>query len=320
MLKTQSETHDGTGQPLFIGIDGGGSGCRARIADADGCVLGAGHSAPAAVRLGLERALAAVLGAARAASVHAGLPADALARMHAVAGLAGIGRKSVLEQLKVRSHPFRALAFVNDATIACIGAHGGRDGGIVIVGTGSVALARKDGVEIRVGGFGFPVSDEGSGADLGLRAIRCSLRSADGRIAPTPLTRALMERFANDPFEIVAWADHATATDYAQFAPLVMDHAEEGDTVAREIVANAAREVDSLARRLAARGVARIALVGGVARRMEPWLAEDVRSTLVPAVGDALAGALLLARRLAKESASLRRGPESKNTKESLRT
>ena len=302
MLKTQSEIH--AGQPLFIGIDGGGTGCRARIADADGRVLGMGYSAPAAVRLGLERALAAVLGAARAAAVKAGLPSDAFSRMHAVAGLAGIGRKSVLEQLKAQPHPFRSLAFVNDATIACIGAHGGRDGGIVIVGTGSVALALKDGLEIRVGGYGFPVSDEGSGADLGLRAIRCSLRSSDGRIAPTPLTRALMERFANDPFEVVAWADHATATDYAQLAPLVMDHAESGDTIARDIAANAAREVDALARRLVARGVARIALVGGVARRMEPWLAEDVRRTLVPAQGDAVDGALILARRFRDESTS----------------
>ncbi|HLY06831.1 MAG TPA: BadF/BadG/BcrA/BcrD ATPase family protein [Rhizomicrobium sp.] len=287
---------------LFIGVDGGGTGCRARIADAGGRVLGAGHSAPAAVRLGLERSLAAVLAAARAAAANAGLPSNALARLYAAVGLAGIGRKSVLGQLKARPHPFRAVTYVNDATIACIGAHGGRDGGIVIVGTGSVGLARKDGREIRVGGYGFPVSDEGSGADLGLRAIRCSLRSSDGRIAPTPLTRAIMAHFADDPFEIVAWADHATATDYAHFARLVMDHAESGDSVAREIVANAAREADALARRLIAQGVARIALVGGVARRMEPWLAEDVRRSLVPAQGDPVDGALFLARRLAAEA------------------
>jgi glucosamine kinase len=304
--------NDASSEPLFLGVDGGGTGCRARIADATGCLLGAGHSTPAAVRLGIERALAAVLAAARAAAAHAGLPADALSRMHTVAGLAGIGRKSVLEQLKARPHPFRSVAYVNDATIACIGAHGGRDGGIVIVGTGSVALARKDSVEIRVGGYGFPVSDEGSGADLGLRAIRCALRSCDGRIAPTQLTRAIMACFADDPFEFVAWADKATASDYAHFAPLVMDHAESGDAVAREIAANAAREVDMLARRLIARGVARIALVGGVARPLEPWLADDVRHALVPAEGDAVDGALFLARRFANQNAS--QGPRHYDT------
>lgn len=303
----QRQETDAIPAPLFIGVDGGGTGCRARIADARGRVLGAGRSAPAAVRLGLERALAAVLAAARAAATNAGLPADALPRMHAVVGLAGIGRKSILGQLNTRPHPFRSVRYVNDATIACIGAHGGEDGGIVIVGTGSVGLARNDGREIRVGGYGFPVSDQGSGADLGLRAIRCSLRTCDGRIAPTPLTREIMKRFQGDPFEVVAWADHATATDYAHFAPLVMDHAESGDAAAREIVANAAREVDSLARGLVRRGVERIALVGGVARRMEPWLAEDVRRALVAAQGDAVDGALILARRLAEEGAAPRR-------------
>jgi len=283
-------------EPLFVGVDGGGSGCRARIADAAGHTLGGGHSVPAAVRLGIERALAAVFAAARAALADAGLPLDALSRMHAVVGLAGIGRKSVLGQLEARSHPFRSVAFVNDATIACLGAHGGHDGGIVIIGTGSVALAHKDGHEFRVGGYGFPVSDEGSGADLGLRAVRWSLRTCDGRLAPTDLTRSVMGRFGNDAFEVVAWADHATATDYAHFAPLVMDHAESGDRVAREIVTNAAREIDSLARRLVARGVSRIALVGGVAPRMQGWLADDVQRVLVPAQGDGVAGALILAR------------------------
>jgi glucosamine kinase len=307
MSGMQGANRDTTHGDLFIGVDGGGTGCRARITDADGTTLGAGHSAPAAVRLGIERALAAVLAAAHAACGDAGLPTEALPRMHAVVGLAGIGRKAVLERLKARPHPFRSVVYVNDATIACVGAHGGRDGGIVIVGTGSVALGFSSGREIRVGGYGFPVSDEGSGADLGLRAIRCSLLSCDGRIAPTNLTRAVMERFANDPFEVVAWADSATATDYAHFAPLVMDHAENGDSVAREIVTNAAGEIDSLARRLAERGVSQIALVGGVAPRIAPWLAEDVRRMLVPGEGDAVDGALILARRFAGQTTSQRR-------------
>jgi glucosamine kinase len=301
---------------LFIGIDGGGSGCRARIEDAQGHTLGAGTAAPAAVRLGIDRALAAVHGAARAAAADAGLPTDALARMHAVVGLAGIGRKSVLETLKARPPRFASVAYVNDAIIACLGAHGDRDGGVVIVGTGSVALAIPGGKEIRVGGYGFPISDEGSGADLGLRAIRLALRAHDGRKSATNFTRAVMARFGNDPFEAVAWADRATATDYAEFAPLVMDHAENGDAIAREIVEHAAAEIDELARRLAARGAGRIALLGGLAARIAPWLADDVRACLVPSEGDAIDGALALARRLALSN---RQNGEKQNYNEAVR-
>ncbi len=308
-------------RPLFIGIDGGGSGCRARVADREGRVLGAGTAAPAAVRLGIERALAAVHGAAREATANAGLPVEAITRMHAVVGLAGIGRKLVLDALNAAPHPFSSVAYVNDATIACIGAHQGRDGGIVITGTGSVGLALLDGREIRVGGYGFPISDEGSGADLGLRAIRCALRGHDGRIAATKLTREVMARFDNDPFEAVAWADRATATDYAQLAPLVMDHAENGDGVARDIVTQAAHEIDALARRLAACGVPHIALLGGLAPRIAGWLAADVRTQLVPSEGDALDGALTLARRFAaaanpNTSSPRKRGPRAVKVQE----
>ena len=66
--------------------------------------------------------------------------------------------------------------------IACLGAHGGRDGGIVIAGTGSVGLAMVNGREFRIGGYGFPISDEGSGAEIGLHAIRLALRAHDKRI------------------------------------------------------------------------------------------------------------------------------------------
>jgi glucosamine kinase len=218
--------------------------------------------------------------------------------MPAAVGLAGLCRKGVLDDLERRSHPFRSVIYVNDATIACLGAHGGRDGGIVIVGTGSVGLAILGGREIRVGGYGFPVSDEGSGADLGMHALRLALHAFDGRMEASALTREVMARFGNDPFEVVAWMDTATATDYATFAPLVMRHAGLSDPLARQIVRDAARAVDGLVRRLIACGAPRMALLGGLASAMQPWLAGDVQGRLSPAKGDAVDGALLLARGL----------------------
>jgi len=61
--------------PLFVGVDGGGTGCRARIEDADGCLLGTGIAGPAALRLGVERALVEVEKACRAALEEAGFAA-----------------------------------------------------------------------------------------------------------------------------------------------------------------------------------------------------------------------------------------------------
>jgi glucosamine kinase len=289
-------------EPLFVGVDGGGTGCRARIEDSNGRLLGTGIAGPAALRIGIARAFAEVEKACRAALEETGLDSDALGSAYAAVGLSGVGRKGALEELELQRHPFRSVVYANDATIACIGAHAARDGGIVIVGTGSVGFAVVGGREIRVGGYGFPISDEGSGADLGLHAIRLALRAYDERTFGTSITRDEMLRFHNDPFEAVAWMDRASATDYATFAPLVMRHADAGDPVARRIVRDAGEQIDELARRLSECGASRIALLGGLASSMQPWLAPDVQRRLVPVEGDAIDGALHLARRLSMNS------------------
>jgi len=283
--------------PLFVGVDGGGTGCRARLEDADRRLLGTGIAGPAALRIGVDKALAEVEKACRAAFAEAGLAAEALSSVHAAVGLAGVGRKGALEELVLRPHPFRSVVYVHDATIACIGAHGDRDGGIVIVGTRSIGYAMISGREVRVGGYGFPISDEGSGADLGLHAIRLALRAYDERAIGSSLTHDVMMRFHNDPFEVVAWMDHAAATDYATFAPLVIRHADAGDPVGRRILRDAAEQIDELVRRLSECGAPRIALLGGLASSIQPWLAPDVQRRLVPVEGDAGDGALQLAGR-----------------------
>ena len=281
---------------LFIGIDGGGTSCRARIEDDAGRYLGAGVAGAAATRLGIDSSIAAITSASLAAVADAGLEPECLAHMHAGAGLAGIGRKGVLEELTRRQHPFRAIVYASDASIACLGAHDGRDGGIVIAGTGSVGFAMVNGREHRIGGYGFPISDEGSGAEIGLHAVRLSLRAFDKRIPGTRLSRDLMSRFNNDAFAVVAWAERATATEFASFAPRVLEYADDGDPLAERIVLNAAKQIGAIVGRLA-QVAPRISLLGGLARPLSKWLEPKVNQQLSPPVHDAMAGALLLARR-----------------------
>jgi glucosamine kinase len=140
------------------------------------------------------------------------------------------------------------------------------------------------------------MSDEGSGADLGLQAIRLALRAHDGRLESGALLREIMARFTNDPTAAVAWMDKASATDYATFAPLVMRHADQGEPMGRRIVQGAAEQIDGLVRALVGRGAERIALVGGLSSAIEPWLAPDVRRRLKPVEADAVTGAIHLAR------------------------
>lgn len=284
---------------FYLGVDGGGTGCRARVADEAGTVVGQGLSGPATTRLGIEAAWASLMHACDAATEEAGLgPAD-LSRTWLGIGLAGIGRKGALEALQTMPHPYAGVAFVSDGMAACLGAHSGQDGAIVIAGTGSIGLGFADGRDLRAGGYGFPISDEGSGAWLGLSAVQLALRAHDGRHDRTALLAEVMQRFSNDPMEAVAWMDRATATDYAGLAPMVMRHADQGDAAGRRIVQAAAEQIDTLVRVLFDQGAPRVTLLGGLASPLEPWLSPDVRRRLKPADGDAVSGAIILARRTA---------------------
>ena len=76
----------------------------------------------------------------------------------------------------------------------------------------------------------------------------------------------------------------------------VVDHAAHGDAAATELMQLAAVHIDALAARLVNAGAARLALVGGFGPSLKPWLAADTLSHLVEPEGDALDGALQVAR------------------------
>ncbi|MER8960095.1 N-acetylglucosamine kinase [Mesorhizobium sp. M0701] len=287
----------GASPHYFLGVDGGGTGCRARIEDEAGTVLGQGLSGPATTRLGIEVAWASIVKAFGTAIEEAGFAAAEIARIRAGIGVAGIGRKGALEAFHAIEQPFASIDFVSDGVAACLGAHSGQDGAIVIAGTGSIGLGFVEGRDLRVGGYGFPISDEGSGADLGLKAVQFALRAHDGRHERTALLAEVMQRFKDDPFEAVAWMDRASATDYAALAPMVIRHADQGDPAGRRIVQGAAEQIDTFVRVLFEKGAPRVTLLGGLSSPLEPWLAPDVRRRLKPADGDAVSGAIILARK-----------------------
>ena len=282
---------------LFLGIDGGGTGCRARLTQADGTVLGEGLAGPAATRFGVDQSWSAIQTAARAALTEAGLPETRWSFVRVGVGVAGIGRPGARDGLMAKPHPFAAITFASDAMAACLGAHGGQDGGIVIIGTGSCGIARVAGQDVQVGGYGFPISDEGSGAWLGLRALRAALPTLDGRARATLMTDDVLRRYDHSAPQVVAWMDRATATDYATLAPLVVQHADQGDPVARRLMQEAADQIETICRTLMDRGAVRLSLLGGLASVLALWLAPDLRRKLADPLGDAMDGAAILAGR-----------------------
>lgn len=282
---------------LYLGVDAGGTSCKARLTDEKGVVLGVGSAGPANTRIGLELLHATLLGACRQAIDAAGIGEADLPGIRVGMGIAGINRQGMKPKIQALEFPFRSVVLSSDSMIANLGAHAGGDGAILILGTGSVGLIKRGEDSTSIGGYGFPISDEGSGAALGLSAIRHALRALDGRTRPTPLSQAVTQQFNHAIPGVIAWMDEATPADYASFAPLVLAHAETGDEIALSIVREGALHIERFIETIYARGATRCVLMGGLAEPMTPWLRARIVDRLVSPLGDALDGALLLAGR-----------------------
>jgi glucosamine kinase len=289
---------------LLLGVDGGGTRCRARLCTASGARLGEGEAGPANIRYGLEDSITSVLQATGRCLDQAGLSGRDLPRITACLALAGASEPMERAAAQRRAYPFRHTMITADAHAACTGAHGGQDGGVVVAGTGAIGWAVIGGRQHRIGGWGLPISDEGSGAWLGCEALRGVLWAHDGRIGWTNLLRSLFAQFQHDPHAIVRWVATATPRDFAAFMPLIVAHAQRDDPAGVELMRRAAGHVDMLVMLLNALGAQRVALVGGLAPHLHRWIPRDTRSHLVEPAGDALAGALQLARAAANAVAA----------------
>ena len=138
----------------------------------------------------------------------------------------------------------------SDAHAALAGAFAGGPGGIVIAGTGSIALAStSDGRTARAGGHGFLLGDEGGGYWIGRRAVSASLAARDGTGPATRLVELVPRVLRRDLDSVVAWV-HRNPTDrqaLAALVPQVARCAAEGDLVAAEIFTAAAEALARLA-------------------------------------------------------------------------
>ncbi|MGV6876113.1 BadF/BadG/BcrA/BcrD ATPase family protein [Pseudochelatococcus sp. B33] len=284
----------------YLGIDGGGTGCRARLRDAAGRLLGEGKNGSANVRLDVARVRQSILDSAEAARRAAGLDAAIWRDTIAGLGLAGAGQASACQRLLAQPFPFAGIALDTDAYTAWLGATEGDApddrGAILIVGTGVCGFMERGGARINIGGWGFPVSDDGSGAVTGREAVRYALKVYDGLLPASSLAAAVLADIGPTPEQVVDWSDGATPADYARFAPLVYAHAAQGDALARRIAAEAAGFVDELALRLLALGAPRVHLIGGLADTVRPWLSAAAQKALAPPRADALDGAIIMAR------------------------
>jgi N-acetylglucosamine kinase-like BadF-type ATPase len=307
-----------------LGIDSGGSGVRVAVARADGTEASAPAVSARPAVVGergidaasmLDRVLPLTEGLLR--TIGAGTLAAACV---GAAGMATLGAdlRAVLPGALTDAFGIGSLALAGDAVTAYAGALGLRPGVVVAAGTGMIALgtAADDRGWLRADGWGHLLGDAGGGAWIGRAGLDAAMRAYDGRAGGSAalLARA-QDRFGpldGLPAQLYPRQDRPAVL--ASFAPDVAACAARDDAVAAGILRTAATHIlESAAAVRPGTGPVDVALTGGLFKMGEPLLAPlreqagrllpDAR--LVPAAGDPLAGALLIAGALHRDALPL---------------
>lgn len=290
-------------QRFHIGIDGGGTGTRARVCTASGQTLAQGEAGPSSLSHGVAGAWQQILAAVGRAFAQSQVDEPPWADCALAAGLAGANDPAQAAEFRALNPGFAPLVLDTDSFTALVGAHAGRPGLVLVAGTGSVAEAwRPDGARLIAGGWGFPVGDEGSGAWLGLQAVRLAQQVLDGRAAGGPLAEAICAATGRDTDSMLAWCAQARQTAYASLAPLVFEH-EARDPRAAALLQAAVDELAALVQALDPSAALPVVCSGSIARRLQPRLPAALAARCVEPAGDAADGALHLLRTAVARSA-----------------
>jgi glucosamine kinase len=179
-----------------IGIDGGGSGSRALLVNAQDILLcevqGSGLNPLSLGWETFQSNLADLLD-----RLLDQIPREAVCGL--CAGLAGTGsevvRRRVQSEISARLPGVQVLV-ISDAQAALWGAFNGGAGLLLIAGTGSICLGMDGlGHQARSGGFGRLLGDEGGGYWIAVEAIRWALKANDAGASASQLEAAIREEF-----------------------------------------------------------------------------------------------------------------------------
>ena len=235
---------------FFLGIDGGGTRTSCLIGD-EKSVLGSGTAGASNVlRVGEAVARRALVDGIHQTCEAAKINPAEIGR--ACIGVAGAARQEVVEAVRriVADVVSGEIEIVGDMVITLHAAFGSRPGIIVIAGTGSIAYGRNlKGKTARAGGWGFAVSDEGSGHWIGRAAVSEALRAGDQSEDLSPLLQAIMKVWNIENHDALVLAASASpAPDFAALFPAVLAAANSGNVLAEGLLRRAGAELATLAK------------------------------------------------------------------------
>jgi Predicted N-acetylglucosamine kinase len=303
----------------YLGVDGGGTNCRVRLADENLVTLAEVKNGRSNLQIDDgDPAYKAISDGTRDVFAAAGIDYAETANTYACFGMAGGRMDTARAEFAARPWPFAGVKVYDDIDIAHAGALGGDEGGVVIIGTGSAAMSIVGGRRYQAGGWGFHIGDQMSGAILGRELARYSVEAADGLVEASPLTEAVIAMLGGDNQAVMTWS-FATEMDltllsrdgsegcddaligrapaeYGKLMPLFIEHFDKGDPVARRMMDIQLGYVDTYVRWFKNHGAQVMAIVGGFGQRLFPILQERYGDFVALPKFEPLHGAVILAR------------------------
>lgn len=235
----------------YLGIDGGGTKTRCVLADETTVLAKAMTGGCSVIRHGEQQAREALHTAIRQVCAAAKISPN---RVSAICiGVTGAARPEIAAIIhsilaELAPEEFTRIEVVGDTVIALEAAFGAGPGVIAIAGTGSIVYGRNAaGQTARAGGWGFAVSDEGSGHWIGRRAVSAILNSHDQGLE-TALTAMILQAWKlNTIDELVQQANSTPPPDFPRLFPIVLRAVDEGDSIARDLLFDAGAKLAELA-------------------------------------------------------------------------
>lgn len=288
---------------IFVGIDGGGTGCRVAIAQISGNkLLAQASGGPANPTFNPEKAIMNIKTAVDNAGKKAGIDKNTLDSACAFVGLAGVRNRETADYI-ASELPFRHIQVTEDRVTTVTGALDGQEGAVAAIGTGSfVGRCYGENCDY-VGGWGFRLGDQASGAWLGLKLLRQVILCAENIETHSKLTRDILARYNGNPHEIYEFSNTAVPADFGALAPSIVKAAENGDITGRNLMTEGAQYIAKALDSLGFTGKEALCLTGGLGPHYARYLPGKYTTKLVRPKGSALDGALLLARNMCSEQA-----------------
>ena len=228
----------------YLAIDGGGTKTQFLLTDKEGSTVSElflGPSNP--VNIGMEASQQVLTEGIE--TICKGLDKGAIILFAGLAGGITGNNKEVFTEF-FKDFGFKKFGNSSDAYNSLALGLGKNDGIILIMGTGIMGFAVKNGKERRIAGWGALFDSGGCGYTLGRDTIYAALCESDGTGDATQLTELLEKEMGTSVPENLGNI-YLKGKDYiASFAPYVIQAAQLGDKVAYEIIERNMKRVSEI--------------------------------------------------------------------------